>query len=307
MRILVFAFTLASVGACGSRTELLVDGTGAGPAPAPDAGEPVVDAGHGPALDASLDRLEVVDALAPPPRGCDAGTSVIYVVTSQSVLMSFDPLSATFTRVGRVACPTSFGPNSMAVDHTGTAYMGFVDGSLFRVDTATAACQATGFVVGQQNYSPSFGMAFVSNPSGSVETLYVAESMSQGRLATIDTTTLTLSIVGTFDAVAPELTGTGAGELFGFYAEGADSAIGQIDRKTARIVSQSLVPVSQGPDYAFAFWGGDFYLFTAQSVASTVTRFRPSDGSTVVVAQAPLGPEPTAEIVGAGVSICAPR
>jgi len=60
---------------------------------------------------------------------------------------------------------------------------------------------------------------------------------------------------------------------------------------------------SGGGSWAFAFWGGDFYTFTAQDLnaGSVVTRFRPSDGSIVQVGH-------TAEsIVGAGVSTCAPQ
>ncbi|MGH7281076.1 MAG: hypothetical protein ACRELY_06100, partial [Polyangiaceae bacterium] len=52
--------------------------------------------------------------------------------------------------------------------------------------------------------------------------------------------------------------------------------------------------------WAFGFWGGDFYTFTGGG-PSTVTRFRPSDKSIVQVATYP------SEIVGAGVSTCAPQ
>ena len=64
------------------------------------------------------------------------------------------------------------------------------------------------------------------------------------------------------------------------------SAIVQIDKATAQVTNSStLADVPQGQGWAFAFWGGDFYTFTAPGSASVVTRFRPSDGSIVQVAR----------------------
>jgi hypothetical protein len=101
----------------------------------------------------------------------------------------------------------------------------------------------------------------------------------------------------------PELTGTGAGDLFAFAAAGPDSVISQLEKTTAHVSAQTtLKGVAQGSGWAFAFWGGDFYTFTAPTGASTVvTRFRPNDGSIAEVARFPV------KIVGAGVSTCAPQ
>lgn len=53
---------------------------------------------------------------------------------------------------------------------------------------------------------------------------------------------------------------------------------------------------------AFAFWGGDFYVFTSEGDGITdVARYRPSDGTVTGVTT--LG----ATVVGAGVSTCAPQ
>ena len=67
--------------------------------------------------------------------------------------------------------------------------------------------------------------------------------------------------------------------------------------------------IEQGCAWAFAFWGGDFYTFTSPPVAgscqsgtSIVSRVNPTDGS-VVSPYATLGEQ----IVGAGVSTCAPQ
>lgn len=60
--------------------------------------------------------------------------------------------------------------------------------------------------------------------------------------------------------------------------------------------------------WAFSFWGGDFYLYTAPdplsdpSRTTNVTRYRPSDGSVDAQYMVNIG----FRIVGAGVSTCAP-
>jgi hypothetical protein len=101
------------------------------------------------------------------------------------------------------------------------------------------------------------------------ETLFVAESThtapSKG-LGHIDTTTMKLDIVGPFSLSVPatELTGTADGRLFG---SAADSVSGfhiyEIDKATGKIISDDKL-VAGGPNqaHAFAYWGGDFWLFT---------------------------------------------
>jgi hypothetical protein len=161
-------------------------------------------------------------------------------------------------------------------------------------------------------------MGFSRNAVGDGETLYVASGDTSGQLgiipqlATIDTASLTLQIVGPIlnlpMGAAAELTGTGAGDLFGFYQYYRPGvmggAIGQIDKRTARIFGQAVLPMADpGNGWAFAFWGGNFYVFTdpSNNDKSAVTRFDPSDGSVVEVAQL------NETIVGAGVSTCAPQ
>jgi hypothetical protein len=300
----------AVVAACGSRTGLIVPLDEQGDADA------LPDVHH---RDAGADVREGVDALPPidvtPPRDVlnvcpDAAATLIYVISEANVLMSFYPTTGVFTPISTISCPGANGSNpfSMAVNRSGIAYIVFnPSGQLFRVSTATGACQPTSFVTGQQGFSSTFGMGFSKDLIGTGETLYVASDESgpvPSRLATIDTTTFQLDVVGSFNPPInrAELTGTGAGDLFGFYAVSAGSAIGQIDKTTAQVVGQSdLTSVNQGSGWAFGFWGGDFYTFTAPGAGTVVTRFRPSDGSIVQVAS-------TSEIiVGAGVSTCAPQ
>jgi hypothetical protein len=312
----LFALGPLLVLACGSKTGLLVGAETDAEVPF-DAGIDAVirhiDA-HPVEEDAQPlpeeDALPPIDVTPPPPfNDCpDAASTFVYVITSNYTLMSFYPPTATFTTIGQIVCPSSSTPFSMAVDRTGVAYIVFQDGQLFRVSTATAACIPTPFVAGQHGFAPEFGMGFSHDSTGTGETLYVASGTSTGasgqpQLATIDTKTFALHIVGSFNPSIDnaELTGTGAGDLYGFHATPTGSGIAQIDKTNAQVFADSPLPgVMQGSGWAFAFWGGDFYTFTAPSGGTVVTRFRPSDGSIAQVTQI------ADTVVGAGVSTCAP-
>jgi hypothetical protein len=326
------SFALLSVAVlvgCGSRTGLLVPGEVELEGP-DGAASPVGDDSGEAAFDATTDATEVRDALpsidvtAPvkPVNDCpDAGATLVYVVTRQEQLLSFYPPTAQFRAIGPLSCPTrsATNPFSMAVDRTGIAYVLYQDGELFRVSTATARCQATSFRAGQSGFAGTFGMGFSHDNTGTGETLFVAsgDSATTPSLGTIDPRTFSLRIVGDLQPAIlnAELSGTGAGDLFAFFAttgaapcdnmpngDCADSAIGQLDKTTGRVVAQSVLRGNpQGTAWAFAFWGGDFYTFTAPGNGGTiVNRFNPADRSIVTVATRPD------QIVGAGVSTCAP-
>jgi hypothetical protein len=275
---LSFVATTLAVVACGARSELDLPG----PEPA--------------------------DAAAPTCE--DGGVTFIYVVTEQGHLLSFYPPSGVFSLVGAVHCPVKTPgatPWSMAVDRGGTAYVVFDDGNLYRVSTNDASCEATSFVADQHGFL-TFGMGFSADMSDPGETLFVAQSdlthASQG-LATLDTTTLALSFIGPFSSSLgrTELTGTGDGRLFGFSLDvpGPGSHLSEIDKATAQVLSSTPLPVGDVNDaFACAFWGGSFYVFTAQG-ATTVTRYDPADQSLHAAGQSPE------TIVGAGVSTCAPH
>lgn len=320
-RRLVFACVVASVAACGARSALIVPvEEDAGVADAADAADvrhrrdvqppeqdsPEEDAF--PSLDVTPPRPDVFNECP------DASATLVYVITTDDTLMSFYPPGPYFTTIGTLACPAAGGatPFSMAVDKTGIAYVVYNDGELFEVTIGSLACKKTAFQSGQRGFSQTFGMGFSRASNGIDETLYVASDTFNGGaayvLGTIDTKIFRLDVVGPFNPAAPnaELTGTGSGDLFAFYAKGGDSAIGQIDKTTARVTGEAvLAGVPQGSAWAFAFWGGDFYTFTAPSGSGStvVTRYRPSDSS---IAQIYTLPAPTV-IVGAGVSTCAPQ
>jgi hypothetical protein len=271
----------------------------------------------------------------------DAGSTLIYLVTSQNTLYSFYPPAATFARIGTISCPTpglEWQPFSMAVDRQGRAYVLFSymgeqlpppPGELFRVSTANADCSKLAYVGGQDGFG-TFGMGFVGNADGVTETLYVALNIPLGssaapQLGVLDVTNFQISMVANIsptNILNTELTGTGDGRLFAFY--GADctgtppaqrvcssSAIAQLDPLSGKALGNdplaALPQTAETPNgisgWAFAFWGNDFYLFTTDpgTAGSIVTRFSPTDGSQTRVATLPE------LIVGAGVSTCAPQ
>lgn len=319
------AFAVVSSGAvgCGARTGLIVDppvdasapvdaGVDVSDEPALDAGRDasvedagherdaeIEDAGHDvPTIDAAKD-VTVVDECP------DAGSTLVYVVTETNQLLSFYPPLATFRTIGTIACPAAAGatPFSMAVERAGTAYVLFSDGELFRVSTADASCRPTSFVAGQSAFS-QFGMGFAADVAGGGETLFIGGTTTSS-LGTIDTTTMKVSPIAPFDPPldGPELTGTSDGRLYGFYVRAGQPGtfIGEIDKRTAKLVAEDALPnLDRGQAWAFAAWGGDFWLFVAPGSTSEVHRLETATGKLSVVTG--LG----SRIVGAGVSTCAP-
>ncbi len=308
----LFAASILAVAACGARTGLRVDERRA------DAGVEI-DAG----LDVVVDVPEEPDAIDPFPDvgvvDCqDAGITYVYLISSENELLRFYPPDLSVTSIGTIDCPTTSpsNPFSMAVDRQGVAYVVFGNGELFRVSTLTASCKATSFVVNQSGFSTTFGMGFSANKNDTGETLYVAGSNAVGNdggftrtLATIDPATFELKVVNDLDKDigAPELTGTGDSRLFA-YAPGnpaaPDSQVAELDKATASVKSDVFLDLNQPNinSYAFAFWGGDFYIFgSEQQGTSIVHRYTPG-GSTTPPAVAQID----FTIVGAGVSTCAP-
>lgn len=238
------------------------------------------------------------------PDDCSEASKLVYIIGAGNQLYSFAPQTLTVSPVGVVACPSAGAtPFSMAVDRAGTAWVVFSDGHLFAVDVTTAACTATSYAVGQQGLT-TFGMGFVATSAGSdQEELFVADYFGSG-IAPLDTSSLTLGPVRDFDQLfaAAELTGTGDARLYGFF-QTSPIIIGEIDKATGAVLSQAPQPtIDIGSGWAFAFWGGDFWLFTNPTGAgSQIDQYRPSTGTTTTVLTG-IGDN----IVGAGVSTCAP-
>jgi hypothetical protein len=260
--------------------------------------------------------------------GCSAASQLVYVLSRQNVIYSFDPPMKSFTPVATLDCDAgSMVPNSMAVDRQGNAWIDYVSvdnqgnvtgGAIFELNLQVGNCTATNIVLGPGWYQVGMGYSTAS-ASDPTDTLYLAgdnnvqtcvlvgDATSAG-LATIDTATGALTPVGSFSnglgGQNAELTGTGDGRLFGFF-DLAEVEIAQINKTTAATPIQNAIEGVQCPwAYAFSFWGGDFYLYTAtgDSINSSVTHYTSADGGI----DTSYIPDVGFAIIGAGVSTCAP-
>lgn len=244
--------------------------------------------------------------------GCSDAAKLVYVVSDSNELFSYDPGAGKFAKIGELSCPAGGEtPNSMAVDRSGTAWVNFSEGSLFKVSTADASCQATTYQA-QQGGFVRFGMAFATDSATSNdETLYVVgiEGTNGGKgLGKIDLTTMKLTKIGDFSGdlagQGAELTGTGDGRLYGFFTTQPSATLAQIDKGTGATSGEtSLDGVNTGTAWAFSFWGGDFWFYTSSGAPSSVTRKQTSTSGSLSTAIADVG---GFRIVGAGVSTCAP-
>jgi hypothetical protein len=105
-----------------------------------------------------------------------------------------------------------------------------------------------------------------------------------------------------------ELSGTGDGVLYGFFTT-TPSVLGTIDKATGAVTNVIPLPSVQNSNggYAFSFFGGDFWFYTAYPTATdpnattSVTHLVGKSGATSVVMK-DIG----FTIVGAGSSTCVP-
>ena len=268
-------------------------------------------------------------------RACTAdGVDLVYVVDEANRLLSFDPRKLDlaqdpFTLIGTLACQPQLGsvpgrdgqpvtPFSMAVDRDGKAWVMYTSGEIFKVSIQDASCQASPYTARQANLL-LFGMGFVTDTAGgTTEKLFVgggrADTGPNGQLAVIDTSVAAPSptILGTLSAVAesaPEMTGTSEAKLFAFYPGLSKAYVQGVNKASgAPLGAEFLIPGGLGGQvraWAFAQWGGKFYIFvTTAAGATNNSTVRVIDRATGAYSQ-PLQNLPYL-IVGAGVSTCAP-
>lgn len=245
---------------------------------------------------------------------CGDVGKVIFVVSDNNTLLKFDPAAHSFSTIGQLKCPASFGdtPFSMAVDRAGTAFVLYQSGNIFKVSTENAACKTSGYNPNQLGWA-RFGMAYVSDAAGSnSETLYVIDGTGlSGSNANKGLGKISqggqLSAIGQFDqglaGRTAEVTGLGDGRLFAFFVDSSKntSSVAEVDKNTGKVISDKSQPLAKINAWAFAHWGGSFYLFNGDGISpSHVHKYTPGKGTTQVVANAGY------TIVGAGVSTCAP-
>jgi hypothetical protein len=281
---------------------------------------------------------------------CSAdGVQLIYVVDEQNELLSFDPTkiaggaTQAFHKIGTLNCPAKASwldwqlgqpgpatPFSMSVDRNAIAWVLYSSGEIFKVKTSDASCignsgyqQGTDF--NAQNGMEVFGMGFVTDTAnGNTEKLYLGggniSATPGGKLAVLDPAspakaTLIPTGLPSIGEHSPELTGTGAAEMFGFFPGSATAFVQQIPKTGGSTGQKWSIPGGLGGGaskqirgWAFAQWGGTFYIFVStdddgmgKNLNSTVQAIDRATGAHKVVFQ-----NLPYMIVGAGVSTCAP-
>ena len=242
--------------------------------------------------------------------GCSDAAKLVYVVDENYQLSKFDPMTKTFQDIGRLDCDAAFlaTPFSMAIDREANAWVLYNSSELFKVNTTSLACTKTPWTT-QQGLNV-YGMGFSTDAvGGSTDRLFVAGgpgdvTVATSKLATIDTTTFQAQPLGTVTGW-PELTGTGNAELWGFFPSASGSRIEKIDKATgAGGPTYTLAGLAGEPRaWAFAFWGGDFWVFLRKGSEASTTVYQYSAANGQMKGSTPA---PGRSIVGAGVSTCAP-
>jgi hypothetical protein len=242
---------------------------------------------------------------------CADGTELIYTIDQHNYRLSrFDPSTKTFFDLGSLSCPASFGgtPFSMSVSRDGFAYVLYNNGELFKVPLGNiTSCTKTSWAA--QSGLRVFGMGFSTDEAGgSSETLYVGGGMTQMQssytLAKLNLATMTATSIG-MQTQLPEMTGTGNAELWGFMPDATNARVVKFDKTNGAALTTFMLPSLAGTmtGYAFAHWGGDYWVFLIKNSEASTTIYQ-VDGTTGTIE----GTTPTSgrTIVGAGVSTCAP-
>lgn len=254
---------------------------------------------------------------------CAQGTDLVYVVSRDGGLHSFDPTELRFRRIGTLDCPGTRGsqPHSMAVDRSGQAWIGYDNGVLALASIVDAECTPSRVNVRAARIGRRFGMGFAPTPEGGIggETLFLTtepplQDLQDGRivrgnslLARIDDGT-SVTIAGQFPStlrgLSGELSSRSDGRLFAFFT-GDPFQLAEIDPATADLRWQKKLDGMRFSEtgsgsWAFSAVGSEFFFFWAdRNAASTVTRLREDGTLEHVIENAGM------EIVGAGASTCA--
>jgi hypothetical protein len=278
------------------------------------------------------ESLPIHDTMAEFRKGeriaCAEGTDLVYVVSRDGGLHSFDPNTLAFKKIGSLHCPNTDHslPHSMAVDRAGRAWINFDNGVIALANISDARCTASEVVPLKGLIAPTFGMGFAPTPEGGIggETLFLSGPSDETQpavLARVDdgkNVKIAGSYPSSFKGVRLELSSRADGKLFGFFASDP-FVLAEIDPATADVRWQK--PLSgmrfsrrDAGAWAFAAVGSEFFFFWADgadarfdpldpqlATHSVVTRLREDGTLDHVVKDAGI------EIVGAGASTCAAR
>ncbi len=203
---------------------------------------------------------------------CVPGNDLIYVLSDDDEIFTYDPELDSFELLTEVTCPGEQYPFSLAVDRAGLAWIQYLSEEVYTFDPANPApCEPAGVPGGQAGFG-LFGMSFAPESNLDVcDRLFLhsysgdgpfAEGPGLGELGVFDPMTDEISALGPIDYDGGELAGTGDGRLFAF--AGVDPAkLIEYDKDSATPVSTlPLEGLSKTRASAMAFYGGDAYFFT---------------------------------------------
>ncbi len=244
---------------------------------------------------------------------CSDAAKLVYTIDDGATLSSFDPSTKTFTDLGRLACATGSTPFSMGVDRNTIAWVLYRDGTMFRVDIPNQlACTPTAWTAPADLGQFGMGLA-TETPGTSTDRLFITGAASAPAatttFASLDTGTMEVTAIGTVDGW-PELTGNSNAKLWGWFPSNTSSSttprISKLDKTTGAALQTFELPDLREPtlDWAFANWGGDYWVFLLSTLDSTTSRIHQIDGTTGAIKSSTSADG--RKIVGAGVSTCAP-
>ena len=249
-------------------------------------------------------ETETEDDIPPPPvDDCEDTSDLLYAVDKgDGGLYLFDPSAGSFELLGIPDCGMFSGtPASMAVARNGIAYIRYSSSTLYAVDVETLECTETDMSVSSFG---KFGMGYATLHSNTwQDELFIA---NRDTLAKLNTSTFQVETIGVLPSQS-ELTGNALGELWGVFPLESPAQIMELDRESGQpqqSITLSFMPSPMNIDtFAFATWGGDFYVFLRLYGMGESTRvYRVSTtGHTEVLSNAT-----GRNIVGVGVSTCAP-
>jgi len=242
------------------------------------------------------------DYVPPPEDDCDYTSDLVYVIDRDTeTIHLFDPETLTFDALGTIDCHWLAGsPASMSVSRDGSAYVRYGDDTVYEVDLETLDCTESDYATD----FGAFGMGYATDTASTWrDSLYIANS---GQLALVDTTTWSVTNIGSMPSQS-ELTGNADGELWAILPLETPAKLVQLHKDNASVLDtitlSGLPSLTEIDTFAFATWGGDFFVFIrsyGMGSSTDVYQVSASGSMSRVVANSGLN------VVGAGVSTCAP-
>lgn len=243
---------------------------------------------------------------------CTQAGQFIYTVDGDGRFSRFDPRTLSYLDIGPLNCPTTGTPFSMNVDQNAIAWVIFSDRRLYRVDTADGSCTATSYQPDQSGFG-TYGMGSTFDSSTGVDTLFLSTLRNaDGRswLGSLAFPSLTVTPLGPISEGNVELTGTGDGQLWAFAPPngGAVPTLARVDPRNGQSLERyELRSINSLGGWAIKFFGGAFFVFIGSDVWKVErSSLDPANQPQPLSMPTRVLVSPGRDIVGAGVSTCAP-